>query len=80
MSGKKPSEPSAQAIARADRQRLAREEGARAMADVEKRAVEIRQNMQRLRALREAKEAEEAQKPDALPKAVKKRRKTRIVT
>lgn len=79
--GKKPAELSTEAIARANRQRLAREEGAQAMADAERQAIEVRQNMLRLRALREAKEAEEEEvkKSDVLPQAVKKRRKGRIV-
>ena len=82
--GKKPAEPSPGAIARANRQRLAQEEGARAMADAEKRAIEVRQNMQRLRALREAKQAEaqqadEVKQSNVHPQAVRKRRKRRIV-
>jgi len=52
MAGKKPAEPSPESIARANRQRLAAEEGARAMADVEQQAVAVRRNMERLRALR----------------------------
>ncbi|WP_084305612.1 transcriptional regulator [Bradyrhizobium sp. ARR65] len=79
MSGKKPVEPSPESLLRAKRQRLAQEEGARAMADLEKQAIEVRQNMQRLRALREAREADEVKKSDALPQAVKKKRKRRIV-
>ena len=51
MSGKKTDEPSPETMARANRRRLAQEEGARAMADVEKQAVDIRKNMERLRAL-----------------------------
>ena len=43
--------------ARAERQRLAAEEGARAMADVEREAIAVRRNMERLRALREARDA-----------------------
>lgn len=82
MTDKKSAEPSPESVARANRQRLAREEGARAMADAERRAVEVRQNMHRLRALREAKEAsdqaEAAQKADAAPSSVK-RGKKRIV-
>jgi hypothetical protein len=58
MSGKRLAEPSPESIARANRQRLAVEEGARAMADLERQAIEVRKNMERLRALREAKEAE----------------------
>lgn len=53
-------EPSSESAARAERQRLAREEGVRAMADLELQAVNVRKNMERLRGLREAKEAEEA--------------------
>jgi hypothetical protein len=58
MAGKKSGDPSPESIARANRQRLAFEEGIRAMADVERDAVAVRKNMERLRALREAKEAE----------------------
>jgi hypothetical protein len=79
MSGKKPAEPSPESISRANRQRLAQEEGARAMADLEKQAVEIRKNMQRLRALREAKEADEVSGGTVLPQLIGKRRKRRIV-
>src|SRR5258708_30980923 len=67
MTGKK-SEPSPESIARANRQRLAFEEGVRAMADVQREAAAVRKNMERLRALREPKEAEkeaEAVKTDA---------------
>ncbi|MCP3370446.1 transcriptional regulator [Bradyrhizobium cajani] len=60
MSAKRSAEPSPEAIARSDRQRLAAEEGARAMADAEKQAVDVRKNMARLRELREAKEAADA--------------------
>ena len=71
--------PSPESIARANRQRLAQEEGVRAMADVERRAVEIRKNMQRLRALREAREADEMRDRTALPQPAKKKRKTPVV-
>ena len=50
-----------------NRQRLAAEEGARAMADVERSAATIRKNMDRLRALRQAKEAEDAAHAAANP-------------
>ena len=60
-------EPSPESIARANRQRLAAEEGARAMADVERSAATIRKNMDRLRALRQAKEAEDAAHAAANP-------------
>jgi hypothetical protein len=61
MTGKKSGDPSPESIARANRQRLAFEEGIRAMADVEREATAVRKNMERLRVLREAKEAEEAE-------------------
>ncbi|WP_128924776.1 transcriptional regulator [Bradyrhizobium guangxiense] len=85
MSGKKSAERSPESIARSERQRLAAEEGARAIADVERHAVDVRKNMARLRELREAREAaEEAaeQAADAslpasspAPAAKKRRRK-----
>ncbi len=56
-------------IARAEKQRVARIEGDKALADFEREAVAVRQNMARLRALRLAKEAEEAEKS---PPTVKK--------
>ena len=75
MVSKKPTEPSAESIARADRQRLAQEEGARAMEDVARDAAAIRKNMERLRALRLAKEAEQAsQAPADSPAPAKKKR------
>jgi cold shock protein len=67
--------PSPESIVRANRQRLAQEDGARAMADVEQRAIAIRKNMGRLRALREAKEALEASAQAALPDSPKKKRR-----
>ena len=75
MSAKRTAEPSPESVARANRQRLAQEEGVRALADLEKQSAEIRKNMQRLRTLREAKQAEEIgpTSPPAPPK--KKRRK-----
>jgi hypothetical protein len=75
VSNKKPVQPSPTSLARAERQRVAAEEGARAMADVDRKAVAVRSNMERLRALREAKEAEEATTQAALPPAPKKKRK-----
>ena len=74
MADKKSAEPSPESIARANRQRLAAEEGARAMADVEQKAVAVRRNMERLRALREAREAEVSTQV-ALPVTAKKRHK-----
>lgn len=76
MTGKKPGVPSPESVARANRQRLAHEEGLRAMADVEREAVAVRKNMERLRALREAREAEAQLTADApTPAAAKKRKK-----
>ena len=74
MADRKSSEPSAESVARANRQRLAQEEGVRAMADVTRDGVAIRKNMERLRALRQAREAEQAALPPAEPAAAKKKR------
>ena len=74
MSGKRSAEPSPESIARANRQRLAVEEGARAMADLERQAIDVRKNMVRLRALREAKESEEARTRAVLPETARKTR------
>jgi hypothetical protein len=64
MVSRKSTEPSPESIARVKRQRLAQEEGARAMEDVARDAVAVRKNMERLRALRLAKEAEQASPPE----------------
>jgi hypothetical protein len=56
MSGK-PGDQSPAQIARANRMRLAAEEGARAMEEATKEAIAVRKNMARLRELRLAKEA-----------------------
>ncbi|MDH6261145.1 transcriptional regulator [Bradyrhizobium sp. BR13661] len=74
MSTRKPAVPSPEAIARADRQRLAAEEGVRAIADVERQAVEVRKNMARLRQLREAREAADAALVATEPAPVAKKR------
>jgi hypothetical protein len=75
---RKTAEPSPESIARANRQRLAQEEGARAMADVERSAIAVRKNMDRLRALREAREAQEASAPAIVPDIPKKKRKKAV--
>jgi len=72
MAQKKTGEPSPESIARADRQRLAMEEGARAMVDVAQQAIAVRKNMERLRALRQAREAEEARTSALVPPNAKK--------
>ncbi|MCW5702426.1 MAG: transcriptional regulator [Bradyrhizobium sp.] len=75
MVDRRSAEPSPAAIARANRQRLAQEEGARAMEDVTREAVAIRKNMARLRELRLAKEAEQALLPKPDTSGEKKPRK-----
>jgi hypothetical protein len=67
--------PSPESIARANRKRLAQEEGVRAMVDAEQRATAVRKNMERLRALREAKEAQERGARAAIPGVRKKSKK-----
>ena len=74
MSARKSAEPSPAGIARSNRQRLAAEEGARAMADAERQSAELRKNMARLRELREAKEAGDADIRASLPAPVAKKR------
>jgi hypothetical protein len=78
MNVKRSVEPSPESIARANRQRLAAEEGARAMADAERQAVDVRKNMERLRSLREAREAEEARTRAVLPESAAKKRKKKV--
>jgi len=78
MSARKAAELSPEGIARSDRKRLAAEEGVRALADVEKQAIEVRKNMARLREIREAREREKEEADvarQAAPPAVKKRSK-----
>jgi hypothetical protein len=64
-------------IARANRLRLAAEEGARALGEVTKEAIALRKNMARLRELRLAKEADTIRQQIAAgcdPKARPKKR------
>jgi hypothetical protein len=75
MADRKLTEPSPASVARANRQRLAQEEGVRAMADVEKQAVAVRKNMERLRALRQAREDEQAALPPPDPAPAKKKKR-----
>lgn len=78
MVGKKASEPSPESLARAQRQRIAMEDGAKARAEFDQRNVAVRKNMERLRALRLAKEAEDAKVVvEAPPKAKRKARAAR---
>jgi hypothetical protein len=78
MSARKSAEPSPEAIARTNRQRLAAEEGVRAMADAEKQSVDVRKNMARLRELRQAKEAAEATLRASLPAPTPAKRKKKL--
>ena len=78
MSGKKPAELSPEGIARSNRKRLAAEEGALAIADVQKQAVEVRKNMARLRELRQTKEAADAIRQASLPAPAPKKRTRKL--
>ena len=82
MITRKPKDVSPASLARAHRQRLAAEEGARAVADVERDAIAVRKNMERLRALREARDAGAAAHAAANPPApsVKAKRAKRSVS
>ena len=60
MTSKSPKPQTPEQLARLEKQRVAKLEGAIALAEVEKGSVAIRENMERLRALRLAKEAEDA--------------------
>jgi hypothetical protein len=78
MSDRKPAEPSPESTSRANRQRLAREDGTRAMAELEGQADKVRKNMQRLRALREASQAEGLGGSGVVAPPAKKKRKKPI--
>jgi hypothetical protein len=79
MVSRKSGEPSPESIARANRLKIAAEDGRKALIDVERQAVAVRRNMARLRTLREAEEARQIEgkrnQPDA-PLARKKRKKS----
>lgn len=75
---KKPEELSAERLAKAQRQRLAAEAGAQAIAEVERDAIAVRRNMVRLRALREARDAEAAAQAGPAPSAPAAKRTKRI--
>lgn len=74
MVSRKSSEPSPESIARANRLRVAAEEGKKAMVDVARQAVAVRENMARLRSLREAEEIRQRDAGD-VPATKKKRKK-----
>lgn len=71
MSARKAAELSPEGIARSDRKRLAAEEGVRALADVERQAIEVRKNMARLRDIREARERETEREKEAADAALR---------
>jgi len=77
MSARKLAEPSPESIARINRKRLAAEDGARALLDVERQATDIRKNMARLRDLRETKEAADAVLAESLPAPEPKKRRSK---
>jgi hypothetical protein len=77
MASKRSDTPSPESVARANRQRLAVEEGRKAMADVEQRATAVRANMARLRALREVNEAK-AREIELTAPVQKKAKKKRV--
>jgi hypothetical protein len=77
MASKRSDTPSPESVARANRQRLAVEEGRKAMADVEQRSTAVRANMARLRALREVNEAKEREIELATPAPKKTKAKKR---
>ncbi|MGF6310501.1 hypothetical protein ABIB82_004745 [Bradyrhizobium sp. i1.8.4] len=80
MSAKKSAKPSPESIARSNRQRLSAEEGTRALAEVERRAIEVRKNIARLRELRVTKEAADASLRVSLPAHAPKKSSTRKLT
>ena len=75
MTGRK-DDQSPEQIAKANRLRLAKEEGVRAMEDAQRQASDVRKNMARLRELRLAKQAEAAAQqlvPGTAPKTKPKK-------
>ncbi|UQR64351.1 transcriptional regulator [Bradyrhizobium sp. C-145] len=77
MIAKKSGEPSPEGIARSNRKRLFAEDGARALADAERQAIEVRRNMARLRELREANEVAEIALRASLPVPAPRKRKNK---
>ena len=75
MASKRSDTPSPESVARANRQRLAAEEGRKAMVDVEQRATAVRTNMARLRALRETSEAQTRESELTAPPQKKAKKK-----
>jgi hypothetical protein len=75
MASRKPSEPSPESIARANRQRIAAEEGKQAMAVIARQSISVRENMVRLRALRQAEETRNQQAQLAAGASTTKKKK-----
>ena len=75
MVSKKSSEPSLESIARANRQRVAAEEGKQAMAVIARQSIAVRENMVRLRALRQAEETRNLQTQAAAGTPTTKKKK-----
>jgi len=78
MVSRKPGEPSPESIARANRLKIAAEDGRKALIDVERQAIAVRRNMARLRTLREAEEARQIEEKrnqpyEPLPKKKQKK-------
>ncbi len=79
MIARKSAEPSPESIARSNRKQLAAEDGARALVDAERHAIEVRKNMARLRELREAKEVADMALRASLPAPAPRKRKNKPV-
>lgn len=77
MTGKT-DDQSPEQVARANRLRLAKEEGARATEDAQREAINVRKNMARLRELRLAKEADKVRQQIATGTASKAKPKRYI--
>ncbi|MGX4806849.1 transcriptional regulator [Bradyrhizobium guangdongense] len=77
MIARKSAEPSPEGIGRSNRKRLAAEDGARALADAERQAIDVRKNMARLRELREAKEFADIAVRASLPAPAPTKRKNK---
>ncbi|WP_371817849.1 hypothetical protein [Bradyrhizobium sp. CCBAU 53421] len=71
-------ELSAERLAKVERRRLAAEAGAQAIAEIERDAIAVRKNMERLRALRKIRDAEAAAQAGPAPSAPTARRTRRI--
>jgi len=72
MTSKAPKLQTPEQLARLEKQRVAKIEGAIALAEVGKEYVDVRKNMDRLRAMRLAKEAQDALNPPVVAPKKKK--------